>query len=107
MVILVEHPGSVVHVAVVLNGLTKDGPVCAVGTSQVIAGKPDRIRVDWSANPARTWIDGWPKDCGVGYFYAHYVQKVPSGKIRDEIGIVPDSFVDELLVMWSNWRRKG
>ncbi len=112
-------PGDVLHVEVPTKGrhvgiVVDQGPagevVLAVATSRDWRTEPLRRVVDFSREPARSWITDWPRDNGeLAYFYGDFIDVYPRTAWLRVIGRVPRSAVDSLLDLFLEWdaRRRG
>jgi hypothetical protein len=84
--------------------------VFAVATSGDWRSEPLRRAIDFSAEPARSWIADWPRDNGeTSYFYGDFIDVYPPEAWIRVIGEVPRSAVDSLLDLFLEWdaRRRG
>ena len=107
-IITARFPGSIRHVAIVLDGSFAKGPFCAVGTTDIIPEFTEKIAVNWSEEPMRSWIDDgkWPQDKGLGRFYVEFIQQVPGGTVIESVGQAPEGFAKLLLRMWHRHKKR-
>ena len=109
-VLHVDIPGKGRHVGVAIDVGSGGEVVFAVATSGNWRDEPIRRTIDFSAEPARSWIQGWPRDNGaLSNFYGGFIDVIPPERWLRAVGAVPGSAVDALLDLYLEWdaRKRG
>jgi hypothetical protein len=109
-VLHVDVPGKGRHVGVAIDVGPGGEIVFAVATSGDWRSEPLRRVIDFSAEPARSWIRDWPRDNGLlSYFYGDFIDVVPPERWLRVVGRTPRAAVDPLHDLFFGWdsRRRG
>ena len=109
-VVHVDVPGKGRHLAVAIDVGPGGETVFAVATSGDWRTEPLRRVINFSAEPARSWIRDWPRDNGaLSYFYGDFIDVVPPDRWLRVTGRVPRAAVEALLDLFLEWdsRRRG
>ena len=109
-VLHVDVPRKGRHLAVAIDVDPGGDVVFAVATSGDWRKEPLRRVINFSAEPARSWIRGWPRDNGaLSYFYGDFIHALPPGRWLRAVEAVPRPAVAALLDLYREWssRRRG
>lgn len=109
-VLHLDVPGKGRHLGIVIDHGPSGEVVFAVATSGDWKTEPLRREIDFSTEPARSWITDWPRDNGAtSYFYGDFIDiYAPEAWIK-AVGRVPGDAVDSILALFDEWdaRRRG
>ena len=109
-VVHVDVPRRGRHLAVAIDIGPGGETVFAVATSGDWGTEPLRRVINFSAEPARSWIRDWPRDNGaLSYFYGDFIDIVPPDRWLRVTGRVPGAAVESLLDLFLEWdsRKRG
>lgn len=103
-VLHIDVSGKGRHVGIAIDVGPDGEAVFAVATSGVWRNEPIRRTVDFSAEPDRSWIRGWPRDNGaLSHFYGGFIDVIPPERWLRAVGSVPRSAVEALLDLYLEW----
>ena len=109
-VLHVDVPGRGRHLGIAIDVDLGGDVVFAVATSGDWRNEPLRRVINFSAEPARSWIREWPRDNGaLSHFYGDFIYAVPPDRWLRAVGAVPRPAVAALLDLYREWsaRRRG